>query len=216
MDCHRRHIEHRSILSLNSRSGNVYDSVQRTACIQIYYPLAQRMDLVKERSERLVAALRHTCQLKFQTGGIRWVSYAYLPPFPQNMPEVQRRLAKASEYGLYALLLFQPVAAAIVGDDGVRAVLAARDMAAERRRAAALDGRHHLQLVEADVAGIGSAPRRSVVAEDIRNLQRWTGHDRRSLRRRLMPPALPGLLARLRQQIERALDAGDHAGSDPV
>ena len=35
---------------------------------------------------------------------------------------------------------------------GVRAVLAARDMAAERRRAAALDGRHHLQLVEADVA----------------------------------------------------------------
>jgi hypothetical protein len=109
MDCHRRHIEHRSILSLNSRGGNVYDSVQRTACIQIYYPLAQRMDLVKERSERLVAALRHTCQLKFQTGGIRWVSYAYLPPFPQNMPEVQRRLAKASEYGLYALLLFQPL-----------------------------------------------------------------------------------------------------------
>ena len=29
-----------------------------------------------------------------------------------------------------------------------------------------------------------------------------------------MLPALPGLLARLRQQIERALDAGDHAGSD--
>jgi hypothetical protein len=109
MDCHRRHIEHRSILSLNSRGGNLYDSVQRTACIQIYYTVAQRMDLVKERSERLVAALRHTCQLKFQTGGIRWVSYAYLPPFPQNMPEVQRRLAKASEYGLYALLLFQPL-----------------------------------------------------------------------------------------------------------
>ena len=62
--------------------------------------------------------------------------------------------------------------------------------------------------------GIGSAPRRSVVAEDIRNLQRWTGHDRRSLRRRLVLPALYGLLARLRQQIERALDAGDHAGSD--
>ena len=36
-------------------------------------------------------------------------SYAYLPPFPQNMPEVQQRLAKASEYGLYALLLFQPL-----------------------------------------------------------------------------------------------------------
>ena len=36
-------------------------------------------------------------------------SYAYLPPFPQNMPKVQQRLAKASEYGLYALLLFQPL-----------------------------------------------------------------------------------------------------------
>ena len=40
--------------------------------------------------------------------------------------------------------------------------------------AAALDGRHHLQLVEADVAGIGTSPRRAVVAEDIRNLQRRT------------------------------------------
>ena len=36
----------------------------------------------------------------------------------------------------------------------VRTVLAARHMAAKRRRAAALDGRHHLQLVEADVAGL--------------------------------------------------------------
>ena len=36
-------------------------------------------------------------------------SYAYLPPFPQIMPKVQQRLAKASEYGLYALLLFQPL-----------------------------------------------------------------------------------------------------------
>jgi cytochrome b561 len=36
-------------------------------------------------------------------------SYAYLPPFPQNMSKLQQRLAKASEYGLYALLLFQPL-----------------------------------------------------------------------------------------------------------
>ena len=36
-------------------------------------------------------------------------SYAFLPPFPQNMPKVQQRLAKASEYALYALLLFQPL-----------------------------------------------------------------------------------------------------------
>jgi cytochrome b561 len=37
------------------------------------------------------------------------LSYAYLPPFPQNMPKVQQRLATTSEYGLYALLLFQPL-----------------------------------------------------------------------------------------------------------
>src|SRR5262249_14100885 len=90
-----------------------------------------------------------------------------------------------------------PVATAIVGNDSIGAVLAARDMAAERHRTAALDGRHYLQLVEADVPGIGAAPRRPMVAEDIRNLQRWTGHRRRRLRWRRVFPALLGLLARL-------------------
>src|ERR1700730_9791192 len=106
------------------------------------------------------------------------------------------------------------ITTAVVGDDRVGAALAARHMAAERRRAAALDGRHHLHLVEADVSGIGFAPRRPVVAEYIRNLQCWTGHRCGLLRRRLVSPALLGLLARPRQQIERALDAGDHAGGD--
>ena len=87
-------------------------------------------------------------------------------------------------------------------------------MPAERRRAAALDRRHDLELVEADVPGIGSAPRRPVVAEDVRDLQRWTGHGRRWLGRRRVFPAFAGLLARLRQQVERALDASDHAGGD--
>src|SRR6185312_12740189 len=50
--------------------------------------------------------------------------------------------------------------------------------------------------------------------EDIRDLQRRTGHRRRPLRRRLVFPALAGLLARLRQQVERALDGRDHAGGD--
>src|SRR5450756_2861833 len=86
--------------------------------------------------------------------------------------------------------------------------------AIERHRAAALDRTHDLQLVEADVSGIGQTPRRPVVAEDIRDLQRWTGHGRGPLRRRLVFPALLGLFARLRQQVERALDAGDHAGGD--
>ena len=64
-----------------------------------------------------------------------------------------------------------PVAATIVRDLGVCALLAARDMAAERRSAAALDRRHHLELAEADMAGIGPAPCRAMVAEDIRDLQ---------------------------------------------
>ena len=56
------------------------------------------------------------------------------------------------------------------------AVLAACDMAAEGCRAAALDGAHHLELVEADVAAVGVTPRGPVVAEDVRDLQSWTGH----------------------------------------
>ena len=51
-----------------------------------------------------------------------------------------------------------PVATTIVDNDGKGAALTARDMAAQRRREAVLDGRHHLQLVEADLARIGSSP----------------------------------------------------------
>jgi superoxide oxidase len=36
-------------------------------------------------------------------------SFAYLPPFPGTMPRAQQRFAKGSEYGLYALLLLQPL-----------------------------------------------------------------------------------------------------------
>src|SRR6266478_39474 len=85
-----------------------------------------------------------------------------------------------------------PIAAAIVGDDGVSAllVLAAPDMAAERRRTAALDRTHDLHLAEADMAGIGLAPRRSMVAEDIRDLQQWTGHSRYAVGWSLLPLSL--------------------------
>jgi hypothetical protein len=66
--------------------------------------------------------------------------------------------------------------AAVIGDRGVGAVLAARDMSAERRRAAALDGAHHLELEQADVTAVGMTPRGPVVSEDVRDLQSWTGH----------------------------------------
>jgi hypothetical protein len=65
-----------------------------------------------------------------------------------------------------------PIAAAVVRDLGVCALLAARDMSAESCAAAALDRRHHLELAEADMAGIGPAPCRPVAAEDVRDLQR--------------------------------------------
>src|SRR6266540_3947401 len=86
-------------------------------------------------------------------------------------------------------------------------------------RSAALDRAHDLHLAKAHMASVGAPPRRPVVAEDIRDLQHWTGHDRRPLRRRLdrlvCRSALLGLLlAWLRQSVERALDIGDHAGGD--
>jgi len=63
------------------------------------------------------------------------------------------------------------------------------------------------------MAGIGLTPCRSMAAENIRDLQRWTGQGRGPLCRRRVFPGR-GLLARLRQQVERALDAGDHTGGD--
>jgi len=64
------------------------------------------------------------------------------------------------------------------------------------------------------MAGIGLTPCWPVIAEDIRDLQRRTGHSRGQLRRRRVLPAFLGLLDRLRQHVERALDVGDHAGGD--
>src|SRR6516164_6802549 len=79
-----------------------------------------------------------------------------------------------------------PVAARVVRDLGMaaRRVLAARDMAAERRRATALDRPHHLQLLEAHMAAVGLTPRRAAIAEDVRDLQSWSNHGRRRCARR--------------------------------
>ena len=99
-----------------------------------------------------------------------------------------------------------PVTAAVIGDLRVQAVLAAHDMAAERRRAAALDRRHYLQLAEADVTGIGLPPCRAMVAEDIRDLQGGTSHDRW-----LMPAAF--LRFQRSEPIQRAHDRADQRES---
>ena len=47
-----------------------------------------------------------------------------------------------------------PVAAAVIGDAPMAAVLAALDMAARSRRAAMLDRRHDLELMKAQVSGM--------------------------------------------------------------
>ena len=60
-----------------------------------------------------------------------------------------------------------------------RRVLAACDVAAERCCAAALDCTHHLKLVEAHMAAVGLTPSGPVIAEDVRDLQSWSNHNRR-------------------------------------
>jgi hypothetical protein len=76
-----------------------------------------------------------------------------------------------------------PVPAAVVGDAGVAAVLAALDVSAQRGGATGLDGRHHLELGEVDVPGVHRPPGRSMPAEDVGDFQRGS-HGR------LQPPGL--------------------------
>src|SRR6516225_9492195 len=106
-----------------------------------------------------------------------------------------------------------PVAAGVVRDlrMAARRVLAARDISAERRRAAALDRTHHLQLVEAHVPAVGHTPSRTVIAEDVRDLQSWSSHGR-GLRRRLLGVSPHTLAARPAQAIEWALALGNYPG----
>src|SRR5207245_3295364 len=72
-----------------------------------------------------------------------------------------------------------PIAARVIGDPRIAAVLvlAAFNMATERSRAAALDRTHDLELVEAHMTGVGHTPRRSEVAEDIRDFESGTDHE---------------------------------------
>src|SRR6516165_3283764 len=117
-----------------------------------------------------------------------------------------------------------PVAAGVVRDlrMAARRVLAARDIsptgqarglkAHERRRAAALDRPHHLQLVEADMPAVGAPQKRTVIAEDVRDLQSWSSHGRGLRRRRLLGVSPHTLAARPAQAIEWALDLGNYPG----
>ena len=89
--------------------------------------------------------------------------------FPVGQPSARRR-----SLALRAM----PVTARVESDVRIaaRRVLAACDVAAERRRAAGLDRSHRLQLVEGRMAAVGLAPRGTVLAEDVRELQNGSNH----------------------------------------
>src|SRR3546814_13320423 len=63
------------------------------------------------------------------------------------------------------------VTAAVIGDAPVAAVLAGLDMAAERRGPALLDRRHDLELLEAEVPGMGGPIGGTSGAENIGDLE---------------------------------------------
>ena len=69
-----------------------------------------------------------------------------------------------------------PIAAGVVGDALMRAVLAALDVPAERGGATGFDRRHDLQLREAHMAGVGLAPCGPVGAKDVGDLQKRPRH----------------------------------------
>ncbi len=69
-----------------------------------------------------------------------------------------------------------PIAAGVVGDAFMRAVLAALDVSAERGSATGFDRRHDLQLREAHMAGVGLAPCGPVGAKDVGDLQKRPRH----------------------------------------
>ena len=72
------------------------------------------------------------------------------------------------------------VAAGVVGDPAVAAILAALDMAAEGCRAAVLDRRHRLELAEVHMPAIGPAPGGAVAMKDVCDLQPRAAHRRRA------------------------------------
>ena len=65
-----------------------------------------------------------------------------------------------------------PVAAAVIGDPTLPAVLAGFDMAAKSRGATLFDRQHHLQLMQAQMAGMGDPVSGARAAEDVCDLDR--------------------------------------------
>ena len=64
-----------------------------------------------------------------------------------------------------------PIATAVVRDPPVAAVLASLDVTAQGSRAAMLDRRHDLEMLKAEVPGVGGPISRAGSTEDIGDLE---------------------------------------------
>jgi hypothetical protein len=147
----------------------------------------RRMFIFQERLEDLTGRVLHLDLDLLVTGSIDEL-FDYKPQHPfcvaENWTQIGlpclQPLASLAALTLWAV----PVAATAVSDRRVpaRRVLTTRNVATEGRRAAALDRAHHLQLGMTEAALVGMTPSRTVVAEDIRDLQCRTGHVCRSTR----------------------------------
>ena len=138
------------------------------------YRLRQHADLVPEhvrsQSPHQPAGSTQTPRPSARKGQIRSqrrliTARYHNPPAPGNFES--HILAESSvpvDSGCRLALRAMSVAAGVVGDRCIGAVRAARDMAADGCRPAVLHRRHHLQLVEADMAGMGAAPYRATAA----------------------------------------------------
>jgi hypothetical protein len=96
-----------------------------------------------------------------------------------------------------------PVAAGIVGDASLAAILAALDMSAERRRPAGLDRGHDLALIEGEPVALRGAKTVAVATEDVRHLQL-----------RAHGALLFGRHHHEREPVERARGVGDQMSGD--
>ena len=70
------------------------------------------------------------------------------------------------------------VTTGVVRDLNMVAAVAAQHMSSQRRAAALFDGRHDLELTDAQVSPLRLSPRGPVGPEDIRDLQGTTPHGR--------------------------------------
>ena len=69
-----------------------------------------------------------------------------------------------------------PVATRVVGDLGRAAAFATQDVSPQRRAAALFNGRHDLELAQAQVSTLAEPPGGTVLAEDVGDLQGGVRH----------------------------------------